>query len=185
VADPQGDLPEARKEAAAVAAEIRAWGPGWSLKRLDGSAARAGRVLRALPTAAIFHYAGHGRFAGFAGWDSSLPLADGSRLNLGDVLALHPAPAWVVLSSCDAGRSSEQAPGEGIGLANAFVLAGSQAVIAAPRQVADRTARDLLGDLYRSWRPGEDLPRQLQRAQLACRRNTPAADWASFRVLTP
>lgn len=186
VADPQDDLPEARKEAVQIASAVRAWGPAWRLERLEGSDAGSGRVLRSLPGATLFHYAGHGRFAGFAGWDSALPLADESRLSLGDVLIrLHPAPAWVVLSSCDAGRSSEEAPGEGISLANAFLLAGSRAVVAAPRQVADRAARDLLTELYRSWRPGGDLPGKLRDAQLACRRRTPSADWASFRVFVP
>jgi len=141
-------------------------------------------VLAALPGAGLFHYAGHGIFAGFAGWDSALSLAEDSRLTLGDVLALRPAPAWVVLSSCDAGRSSEQAPGEGIGLANAFLLAGSQAVVAATRPVDDHAARELMRELYRGWQPGADLPRQLQRAQLARRGKDPSADaWAAFRLL--
>ncbi len=141
----------------------------------------------ALPAAGLFHYAGHGVFAGFAGWGSALPLAEGSRLTLGDVLALRRAPAWVVLSACDAGRSSEQAPGEGIGLANAFLLAGSQAVVAARRPVADSSARDLMRELYGGWQPGEDVARQLQRAQRSQRLRDSSADaaWASFRLLVP
>jgi CHAT domain-containing protein len=90
-----------------------------------------------------------------------------------------------VLSACDAAHPSEQAPGEGIGLAQAFLLAGSRAVIAATRPVPDRTARDLIRELYRGWRPGGDLPSQFQRAGLACRRQDPAADCASFRLLEP
>lgn len=185
VTDPQGDLPEARREAETVAAAIRSWGQDWILKRLDSTNAQAGAVRAALPGAALFHYAGHGTFAGFSGWDSVLTLADGTRLTLGDILALHPAPAWVVLSSCDAGRSSEQAPGEGIGLAHAFLLAGSQAVVAATRKVPDQTARDLLGELYHGWQPGMDLPRQFQRAQWTCLQRHPAADCASFRLFEP
>jgi CHAT domain-containing protein len=143
-------------------------------------------VLEALPNARLFHYAGHGVFAGFAGWDSELPLAESSRLTLGDVLSLRPPPAWVVLSSCDAGRSSEEAPGEGIGLANAFLLAGSRVVVAATRPVADLSTKDLMLELYHGWQSGEDLPHHLQRAQLACRRRDPsAAAWASFRLLVP
>jgi len=142
-------------------------------------------VRAALPGASLFHYAGHGTFAGFAGWDSVLELADGSSLTLGDLLSLRQAPAWVVLSSCDAGRSSEQAPGEGIGLAHAFLLAGSQAVIAATRKVPDSIARDLLGELYRNWQPGVDLPRQFQRAQWTCLQRHPGTDCASFRLFEP
>jgi CHAT domain-containing protein len=87
-----------------------------------------------------------------------------------------------VLSACDGGHSSEQAPGEGIGLAQAFLLAGTQSVITAVRAVPDRTARDLMRELYQSWQPGADLPEQLRRAQLACRQKEPTVDWTSFRL---
>ena len=119
------------------------------------------------------------------GGTAALPLADGSRLTLGDILTLRRVPRWVVLSACDAGSSSREAPGEGIGLAHAFLLAGAQAVIAATRQVEDQTARGLLGELYRDWQPGTDLSRQLQRAEIACHRQNPKADCASFRLIEP
>ena len=187
VSNPQGNLPAAHEEAKAVADAIQTWGSGWRLETLQSQKAQSEAVLAALPTAHLFHYAGHGVFAGFAGWDSELPLAGNSRLTLGDVLALQAAPAWIVLSSCDAGRSSEEAPGEGIGLANAFLLAGSQAVVASPRRVSDLSANDLMRELYRGWESGADLPSQLRRAQLACRRKDPSvhAAWASFRTLVP
>jgi cellulose synthase operon protein C len=188
VSNPQSDqgyLPAAQQEAKTVAEAIGNWGHGWTLKRLDGKEASSSAVSAALLDADLFHFAGHGSFAGFAGWDSALPLADRSRLTLGDVLMLHPVPKWVVLSACDAGRSSEQAPGEGIGLANAFLLAGAQAVIAATRPVVDNDARDLLSELYRGWQPGMDLAGQLQRAELVCHQQHPTADCTSFRLLEP
>jgi tetratricopeptide (TPR) repeat protein len=185
VSDPQRDLPAAREEAAVVATAVRGWAPPWNLRRLDGTAAGAEAVREALEKADLFHYAGHGTFAGFAGWDSVLRLADGSRLTLGDLLALRRVPPWVVLSACDAGRSSEDAPGEGIGIAYTFLLRGTEAVIAANRPVPDRTARDLIAELYRGWQPGTDLERAFQRAQLASRQQDPAADWASFRLIEP
>jgi hypothetical protein len=184
VTDPEGNLPEARQEAEAVDAAIRGWRGSWSLRRLDGLAATAGEVLKDLPDADLFHFAGHGNFAGFAGWDSALRLADGSRLTLADLLALRRVPSWVVLSSCEAGQSSAQARGEGMGLAQAFLVAGSRAVIAATERVEDRTSRALVDELYRGWEPGADLPRQLQRAQLVLRQRDPAA-WASFRLFEP
>jgi CHAT domain-containing protein len=182
VADPEGNLPAAGREAAVVSTAIGSWGKGWTLKRLDGPQATAGAMRRALLAADLFHFAGHGNYAGFAGWDSALQLAGGLPLTLSDLMALRRVPSWVVLSACDGGRASVQAPGEGIGLAQVFLLAGSRAVIATTRLVDDRMARDLIVELYRGWQPGEDLPRQLQRAQLACRRQSPAADWASFRL---
>ena len=187
VANPQTDqgyLPAAQREADEVAAAVGHW-DGWALRRLDGPDATSSAVSGALPDVDLFHFAGHGNFAGFAGWDSSLPLADGSRLTLGDILTLRRVPRWIVLSACDAGSSSREAPGEGIGLAHAFLLAGAQAVIAATRQVEDQTARGLLGELYRDWQPGTDLSRQLQRAEIACQRQNPKADCASFRLIEP
>ena len=184
VADPQGNLPAARQEAEAIDAVIRTWKPIWALRRLSTDA-QAKDVAEALPTVSLFHYAGHGTFGGFAGWDSVLTLADDSRLTPGDILALPQAPAWVMLAACDAARtSSEQAP-ESIGLAQAFLLAGSQAVVAANRPVDDHIARDLMSELYRGWRPGVDLARQFQRAQQICSQRHPAADCASFRLLVP
>lgn len=153
------------------------------LTALPPLAASAAALRGKLPGAALFHYAGHGTFAGFAGWDSVLGLADGSRLTLGDLLALDRAPRWVVLSSCEGGRTSDQAPGEGIGLAHAFLLAGTEAVVAATEPADDLSARDLMRDLYQGWRPGTDLPRRFQRAQLAClSRQDPAAGCVSFRL---
>ncbi|HSS52664.1 MAG TPA: CHAT domain-containing protein, partial [Thermoanaerobaculia bacterium] len=116
-----------------------------------------------------------------------LPLADQSRLTLSDILALSPTPDSIVLSACDAGRTSEEAPGEGVGLANAFLLAGAREVVAARQVVPDASANELMAELYGHWQPGEDLARQLQRAQLACRKKNPSvpAAWASFRLLVP
>jgi CHAT domain len=184
VTNPTSDLPAAKREGNEVAGVIK--GSRWKLKWLDGPAASADAVRRALPGVELFHYAGHGKFDGFAGWDSTLKLADESRLMLGEILTLEHSPTWVVLSSCDGGRSSEQAPGEGVGLAQAFLLAGSQAVIAATRLIDDRPARELMVALYRDWQPGLDLPGQLQKAQIA-RSQDPTADsyWTSFRVFVP
>lgn len=183
VGDPEGNLPAAREEAAAIVKAVPSLGPDWTLMPLMDTNANAKKVLAALPSAGLFHFAGHGNFTGLAGWDSELRLADNSRLFLGDLLALHPAPAWVVLSACDASRASERAPGEGIGLAQAFLLAGSQTVIAATQSVQDRSARDLLRDMYQSWQPGEDLSRQFLRAQRACLRQDPASDCVHYRLL--
>jgi hypothetical protein len=183
VADPGGDLPAARDEFSAVAKSIPTLGPGWRQIPLTGTQATAHNVLAALPGIDLFHFAGHGNFTGLAGWDSELRLADGSRLILGDLLALRPAPAWVVLSACDGGRASDQAPGEGIGLAQAFLLAGSRTVIATNQPVPDWIARDLFSQMYRNWQPGADLPQQFLRAQRACLRQDPASDCVHFRLL--
>ncbi len=185
VGNPLGNLPAAAREAEAVAASLRGQRPAWSTEVLQGEAASAEAVRRALPGADLLHYAGHGAFAGFSGWRSILPLAGDTRLTLGDLLALDRAPAQVVLSGCETGRSGGDAPVEGLGLAQAFLLAGSRSVLAATRPVDDRAAQGFFTELYRQRGPAADLATGLQQTQLAWRRSHAEADWASFRLFEP
>ena len=184
VANPEDNLPEAEKESWAVAATVRGWGSGWTPERLDNQDASEEAVRKALLDADLFNFAGHGVFED-SGWDSALLLASGSRLTPRDLLTLRRVPSWVVLSTCEGGLSSKEAPGEGIDLAQAFLLAGSRAVVAATRPVRDTEARAFVVELYRRWKPGMDLARPFQLAQLACRQRNPAGDWASFRLFEP
>lgn len=185
VADPRSDLPGARAEARAVAAVLASGSRPWIAEELASGKASAAAVRGRLAGADLLHYAGHGTFSGVGGWESGLLLADETELTLGDFLALERLPAWVVLSGCDTGRSSTETPVEGLGLAHAFLLAGSQAVVASTRPAADRTVPAFFTDLYRQWDREPDLAVALQRAQLSWRQRNPGADWASFRLFEP
>jgi CHAT domain-containing protein len=178
VADPRGDLRGARAEADAVEAHLK----GWTLTRLDGEAATGAAVRAALAATDLFHYAGHGRFAGAMGWDSALPLAADARLGVDDILALPNVPAQVVLSGCETARQAADAPLEAVGLAQAFMVAGAESAIAATRPVDDTLARDLAADLYlhAGTESAEDA---LRRAQTVLAQGPPGRDWAAFRVL--
>lgn len=176
VGDPTGDLPNAGDEARTVAATF----PPDRVLLLVRDAANAEKVSSALRSAATFHYAGHGVFAGVEGWESALPLAGGGRLGVADVLALAPAPSRVVLSGCDAAKSEGDA--EGLGLAQAFVAAGSNEVLAPVRPVADVLAAKLASKIHRE-RTAAPLAFVLRDAANAMRKEDPAADWAAFRVL--
>lgn len=180
------DLPAAEVEATIVAAALAAQRPAWRVESLRGASATADAVRDALRRAALLHYAGHGSFSGFGGWESELPLAGDTRLILRDLLALGRVPPWVVLSGCDTGKAGLEAPVEGLNLAHAFLLAGSRAVIAATKPVEDRAAQALFADLYRGWNGAPDLASRLRRAQLAAwRRHAPAGEWESFRAFEP
>jgi CHAT domain-containing protein len=100
-------------------------------------------------------------------------------------MSLERAPAWVVLSACDTGKSSAKTPVEGLGLAHAFLLAGSQAVVASTRPAEDLTVPAFFTELYRRWGRDPDLATAVQRSQLAWRKQSPDADWASFRLFEP
>ncbi len=145
VGDPQGNLPGARSEAGQVEAELQAGRPSPEVRVLLGRQATGPAVRPLLAASGLFHYAGH---AVFAGWDSHLPLAAGGRLTVDDVLALPRSPARVVLSGCETGASSEESAVESIGLAHAFLAAGSTTVIAAVRPVADRESAALMQSFY-------------------------------------
>jgi CHAT domain-containing protein len=113
-----------------------------------------------------------------------LPLAGGGRLGVADVLALAPAPARVVLSGCDAAKSDGDA--EGLGLAQAFVAAGADEVLAPVRPVADALAAKLAARIHRDHDP-PPLAVALRDAAIALRNEDPGGredwDWAAFRVL--
>ncbi len=185
VADPRGDLAGALAEARAVRKVLASGSQPWTTTELEHAAASADAVRGRLAAADLLHYAGHGTFSGFGGWESGLLLAEETQLTLGDLLALQRVPAWVVLSACDTGRSSAETPVESLGLAHAFLLAGSRAVVASTRPADDRTVPAFFTDLYRQWRLEPDLAVALQRAQLAWRQRSHGADWAGFRLFEP
>lgn len=185
VADPRNDLPGALEEIRAVRSVLAYGSRSWIIAELKNADASAEAVRSHLATADLFHYAGHGTFSGFGGWESSLLLADQTRLTLGDLLALDRVPAWVILSACETGRSSAETAVESLGLAHAFLLAGSRQVVASTRPADDRTVPAFFAELYRQWDREPDLAVALRRAQLAWRRQDPAADWASFRLFEP
>lgn len=185
VADPRDDLRGALDESRKVLATLQSGPRPWTAEELTSAEASAEAVRGRLAAADLLHYAGHGSFSGFGGWDSSLLLAEETRLTLGDLLALDRVPAWVVLSACDTGRSSTAVPVESLGLAHAFLIAGSRAVIASIRPAKDSEVSWFFPVLYREWDRQPDLAAALQRAQLSWRRRNPGADWQGFRLFEP
>ena len=182
VGNPTGDLPAAGREVEVVARELE----GWDRKVLGPDQASPARLLALLPWASLFHYAGHGALAGIEGLGSYLRLAGERQLLATDILALGRAPQVVVLSACDTART----PGgraNTLGLAQAFVLAGAEAVVAPTRPVSDHTALEIVTAFYgkTAGEPTFDPGKALQAAQTTVRRRNPSSDWASFRLLVP
>lgn len=184
VGDPRGDLPAARRELVAVGRALERSGKPWRILQLQGAQASYGQVRGHLPRADLFHFAGHGQFAGRGGWDSVLPLAHDAVLALGDVLALERAPRLVVLAGCETGRTTYDGA-QALGLAQAFLMRGSEAVLAATRSVDDVTTAALVERFYVALAAGQTPAVALRQAQLALRRADGRADWAAFRLLEP
>jgi len=175
-----GDLAGARAEAANLAADL-----GGTL--LSGPQASGASVRSALPAHALFHFAGHAVFAGSAGWESALLLAGGDRLLIPDILALPQAPRWVVLLACQSGQVIDRSGVASIGLAQAFIAAGSEEVIAASRALDDRRAAELSRVIYRHFRAGDGAEKKwpLAEALRRAQEEAPGSDAAALRAFVP
>lgn len=181
VADPSGNLPGARREARQVGERLRRGGGKVTvLAQLDAgpAAVRAG-----LKDASLFVYAGHATWRGGEGFDSSLELADGELL-VSEIVSLDAAPRVVVLGGCETSRGAKLPDAGGIGLAQAFVLAGSRAVLATERPVPDDLAAAATAS-YVEHPAAQTDPAVAYRDTLAgLVARFPERDWATFRMWT-
>jgi hypothetical protein len=180
VANPTRDLPVAAAEADLVARSLR----GRQVARLDGAAATRDAVLANLPGASLLHYAGH---AG-AGSTAAIYLAAGSKVDLGDLLALPRVPPFVVLSACEAAgtrAASGAAEASMLGLAQAFAAAGTRAVVAATRAVGDAEARAFMSAFYAALADHDDRGLETWRLayQQAARAVNAQSGSQSFRLV--
>ena len=154
VFDPRGDLAHARQEGAWVASSLER--AGVSTVSLGPVVATPPRVIDALHGAHLFHFAGHGRHEGAAGWKSALLLRDGG-LEIGDLLTLDPPPRWAVLTGCETARVREGSASAGIGLGQVLLAAGTMAVVATTERVPSREALRFAQRFYGALGRGEDF----------------------------
>lgn len=178
--DPRGDLPAAREEGDRVEANLSA--KGWTVTHTRRDAATRARFIRGLTHADLLHYAGHGTFGGPEGWESSLRLADG-RVTVGDILTSTAAPATVLLLGCRTAESSDVGASAGVGIAQAFILAGARAVVAATREIDDEAAGAVSARISSALDDGSDLLTTYQRSVHGTDDDVPERD--AFVVLTP
>ncbi|MEM9193673.1 MAG: CHAT domain-containing protein [Myxococcota bacterium] len=177
VADPTGDLRSARREGEQVATVYRDRQPTLLL----GDAVTLRAMTTSLSEVDLLHFAGHGRFDAEQTWQSALPLGDHDALEVPDVLALPAVPAVVVLSACEAARSGRS----GLSLARAFVMAGSEVVIAPSRQVSDADAAAFSVAFHRRWAQADALDpvEILRQTQIELQEERPAGDWMAYRAV--
>lgn len=187
VIDPHHELIASRGEAAL--AEKRLAAIGWRARRLSGAAATRRSINQSIASGEVgfLEYAGHASFAGLDGWESHLGLAENSLLTIGDILTLPATPAYVVLSGCETAATAAVRGASGLGLAQAFVIAGARWVVASTRPVKDVDASAIVAALHAEQALGSDaeISVLLQAAQKKLIDTAPAIDWASFRVIVP
>ena len=177
VADTDGTLPQARDEGRTVTTQLRSM--GYRAGLLSGSDIQRSSLIEALHVD-LLHWAGHSRQIDTTpdGLGSSvLPLGPKAYLTAGDVLALPRVPRRVVLAGCETGPVDASH----LGVAQAFVLAGAQSVIATSRPVRDADAR-VIGEAIHSGSHVK-LSEALRQAQLTHRKTV--SDWAAFRTIVP
>ena len=185
VADPTPELTATADEAQRTATLLRR--NGWRVQRLSVQTTRAQMLqqLRDQPLG-LFHYAGHAYYGGFDGWESHLGRRTSPLLRVPDILTLPRAPVGVVLSGCETAADSANPGASGLGLAQAFVLSGSDWVIASVRKIKDTDAHTVARTLYEEQRRAGhwDAAVLLSRAQARLADDGADVDWASVRVLT-
>ncbi len=174
LADAKGDLPRARREGLEVAQKLE--GQGLRVLHWSADAVTRRAVAQKLSRADWLHVAGHGLFAGDDGLESRLSLADGD-LTLTDILTSTKTPAWVVLSACESALTPKRTRSVGLGLAQAFLVAGSQGVVAADAQVDDAAAAQFSRIFYET---AGSLESGYRRAALALAAQ--GQNWAHFRL---
>ena len=135
-------------------------------------ATRAALREQPLDSFRLIHFSTHG-------WtDPDLPLhvgiqlspddggADASILLPDDVLAMHLAAELVVLATCSSGQG-ETLAGEGVvGMARAFLRAGSRSVIVSLWDVSDRATAEFMEQFYKRL-PELGVPEALRQAKLS------------------
>jgi CHAT domain-containing protein/Tfp pilus assembly protein PilF len=153
---PSGPLPElaaARREVEDIARRYR---PGEKKIYLGPDASKE-NVERSPLIADRVHFAGHGLVDEEHPENSALVLSDGP-LRVSDIFNLELKADLVVLSACK--TAGKQVTGEGlVGLARAFLYAGSPSVVVTLWQVVDSPTSDLMNGFY------ENLDRVVDKAE--------------------
>ncbi|MFN0167402.1 MAG: CHAT domain-containing protein [Bryobacteraceae bacterium] len=180
-----GDLAEqfpplrsAMEEAEAVAALLP------NARLLTGPDARIETVLRLLPGATFFHFAGHAVSEG----PSALLLASNegaARFSANSVASLDLRHCrLVVLSACSTGVGERRGPWNPDGLASGFRRAGAAHVVASRWDVDSQVSAQLMKRLYAGMARGQSPAEALYQAQAAIR-SEPATShpyyWAAFQ----
>ncbi len=162
-----GPLPLARREVQSIAALFPA---GASDVRLGARASESWLKHAELGRYGTLHFAVHGTYDDRAPGRSALALAPGKGedglLHVGEIATLSLRAGLVSLSACDTGLG-EEVNGEGVvGLARAFLRAGTDAVVMTLWRVPDASTSELMRRFYARMRAGEAGALALREAKL-------------------
>ncbi len=165
-ADPAGNLPGARQEAAMIKDDLY-----YESSAYVGKNATVAAFLKECDRAAILHIAVHYKIdpdpAKFV-----LQLAPDANSN-GEITVqqlsaiTNPHLQLVVLSACESAASTDPLKSGASSAAEVFSLAGARSVLGGLWKVTDAPASKLMGDFYRTLVRGRSRTESIQRAQIA------------------
>jgi CHAT domain-containing protein len=166
-------LPETRDEVVAVAAALRANGPGSVF--LGREATRSAVLGAKLDDRQVLLFSTHGvkpgeipRFtkAGLAMAYEGEGLAD-SMLTTDDIVGLRLNAQWVVLSACNSGANDATEDQTLSSLTRAFFLAGSRSLLVTHWAVESESAKRLVVETFKQYAAGREKGEALAAAQRA------------------
>jgi CHAT domain-containing protein len=159
---------------------------------IAGPEAEEGRLKQiSLVDFGIIHFAAHGFFddknwdrSGLVLWRNKNSTEDG-LFQPRDIYLLDLSSDLVVLSACQTGKGRLET-GEGlIGLASAFLIAGSDSVLVSLWNINDRSTAQFMEYFYSFLTEGKSITRALKEAKVAMihSRNNHPFYWAAFVLL--
>jgi len=134
----------------------------WSLlaEAQDLSSATSSDLLNAMATGRVVHVAAHGVHRGENPMFSSLSMT-GGPLFAYELDQRVEAPEHVVLSACDAGRSTVRAGEESLGLTSVLLQLGTASVVAGVARVHDDAAAEIMQSYHAELARGRDAAEAL------------------------
>ena len=145
-----------------------------------GDAATSSAYAKQAPRAAVLHLAGHGSFRADNPEGSALRLAD-RWVSLGELAASSLRSEVVVLSACRGG-SVHPLGSQHLGMARAFLRAGSRSVIASSMSLPDDLALALFRAFHAELAAGRSVARALRIAQAGLQDGVHGLSALSFGV---
>ena len=173
LADPERNLPGARREGERVAELLKA-------RLWLGAQIRAEPLWSTLSGSSLLHFAGHGDLRAADPWAAHLRLAGGERLDMESLLLRRPRLGLVVLSGCATGRRLSLAGHQTLGLPEAFLLAGAFGVLAARRDLEDGEAERFMWRFYQAG--GATQPAEALREATARSQRLQDPVWSAFQL---
>jgi tetratricopeptide (TPR) repeat protein len=177
--DPTNDLPDARREAAAIAQLLQ-------VAPAIGDDATADAILRAMVMKKIVHYCGHAFFDPADPFASGLCAARDEIVAARDFLRSSGAVNLITLSGCSTGVNDVRLGDELLGFARALLYAGTASLLVTLWPIEDKAAMALMTSFYERWLVhGETKVEALRGAQHDAIRAgfTDPAQWGPFTLI--